>query len=171
MPLVAGVDSSTSACKIEVRDARHGELVATGRAPHPPTAPPRSEQHPRHWWAAFQQAAAEAGILGRNRPAALAIAGQQHGLVALDAAGQVLRPAKLWNDSESAPDAEELVAALGPGGWAYACGSVPVASFTITKLAVAATLRARRVRSPGSPPAAPRLADVAAHRDSLDRSR
>ena len=47
MPLVAGVDSSTSACKVEVRDADTGELVASGRAPHPPTTPPRSEQDPR----------------------------------------------------------------------------------------------------------------------------
>ncbi len=134
MPLVAGVDSSTSACKIEVRDADSGELVATGRASHPATSPPRSEQHPRDWWTAFEQACAQAGILDRNRPAALAIAGQQHGLVVLDAAGAVVRPAKLWNDSESALDADELVATLGPEAWAKACGSVPVASFTITKL-------------------------------------
>lgn len=134
MPLVAGVDSSTSACKVEVRDADSGELVATGRASHPATTPPCSEQHPRDWWAAFEAACAEAGVLGRNRPAAIAIAGQQHGLVVLGARGAVLRPAKLWNDTESAADAEALVAALGAPAWATACGSVPVASFTITKL-------------------------------------
>jgi xylulokinase len=134
MPLVAGIDSSTSSCKVEVRDSDTGELVATGRAPHPPTTPPRSEQHPRDWWAAFEAACAEAGVLDRNRPAAISIAGQQHGLVVLDAEGRVLRPAKLWNDTESASDAEALVAALGADTWAAACGSVPVASFTITKL-------------------------------------
>lgn len=134
MPLVAGVDSSTSSCKVEVRDADTGELVATGRAPHFPTTPPRSEQHPNQWWAAFEAACAEAGVLGRNRPAAIAVAGQQHGLVVLGAGGAVLRPAKLWNDTESAEDAQALVAALGAAGWAEACGSVPVASFTITKL-------------------------------------
>jgi xylulokinase len=134
MPLVAGVDSSTSACKVEVRDADSGALVATGRAPHPPTTPPRSEQDPGRWWDAFERACADAGVLGRNRPAAIAVAGQQHGLVVLDAAGHVLRPAKLWNDTESAPDAEALVADLGAPAWAAACGSVPVASFTITKL-------------------------------------
>ena len=134
MPLVAGVDSSTSACKVEVRDADTGALVATGRAPHPPTTPPRSEQDPRDWWTAFESACAEAGVLDRNRVDAIAVAGQQHGLVALDVAGEVLRPAKLWNDTESAEDAETLVAELGAGAWAQACGSVPVASFTITKL-------------------------------------
>src|SRR4051794_4225554 len=134
MPLVAGVDSSTSGCKVEVRDADSGELVASGRAPHPPTTPPCSEQHPRDWWTAFEAASAEAGVFGRNRPAAIAVAGQQHGLVVLDDSGEVLRPAKLWNDTESAADADALVAELGAACWTEACGSVPVASFTITKL-------------------------------------
>jgi xylulokinase len=137
VPLVVGVDSSTSACKVQMRDAETGALVASGRAPHPPTNPPRSEQHPHDWDAAFGRACAEAGVPETHSPAAIAVGGQQHGLVVLDAAGEVLRPAKLWNDTESAPDADALVAAL-PGGaaaWAAACGSVPVASFTITKLA------------------------------------
>ncbi len=135
MALVAGVDSSTSACKVEVRDAETGELVATGRSAHPPTTPPRSEQHPDAWWTAFEAAGAQAGIFGPNRPDAISVAGQQHGLVVLDAAGAVVRPAKLWNDTESADDADALVAHLGPEAWATAIGSVPVPSFTITKLA------------------------------------
>jgi xylulokinase len=137
MPLVAGVDSSTSGCKVEVRDADTGALVASGRAPHPATAPPRSEQEPEAWRDAFDLACAQAGVDTRNRPAAIAVAAQQHGMVVSDADGKVLRPAKLWNDTESAPDAEELVARLdgGPARWAEACGSVPVPAFTITKLA------------------------------------
>jgi xylulokinase len=67
--------------------------------------------------------------------AAVAVAAQQMGLVALDAAGQVVRPAKLWNDTESADQSRRLVEAIGAAAWARACGSVPVASFTITKLA------------------------------------
>lgn len=134
MPLVAGVDSSTSACKVEVRDLDTGALVASGRAPHPTTTPPRSQQHPADWWSAFEAAAGTAGVAGANRPDAIAVGGQQHGLVALDSSGEVLRPAKLWNDTESAPDAAALVDELGAGAWAEACGSVPVASFTITKL-------------------------------------
>ena len=134
MPLVAGVDSSTTACKVEVRDLDTGALVASGRAPHPSTTPPRSEQHPADWWRALEAACGEAGVLDRHRPAAIAVAGQQHGLVVLGAEDEVLRPAKLWNDTESAPDAEALLEALDPAGWAQACGSVPVPSFTITKL-------------------------------------
>ncbi|MEZ5373561.1 MAG: FGGY family carbohydrate kinase, partial [Microthrixaceae bacterium] len=135
MPLVVGVDSSTSGCKVEVRDADDGELVASGRARHPGTTPPRSEQPPAAWWTAFTQALAAAGVDGSTHPVAVSVAGQQHGLVVSDAAGDVLRPAKLWNDTESAPDAAALVDRLGPEAWARACGSVPVAALTITKLA------------------------------------
>jgi xylulokinase len=67
--------------------------------------------------------------------AAMAVAGQQHGMVVLDASGDVLRPAKLWNDTESAPEAAAMVEQLGAERWAKSTGSVPVASFTITKLA------------------------------------
>ena len=82
-------------------------------------------------------------------------------MVVLDDAGAVLRPAKLWNDTESAPDADWLLGRLGGGAaaWAAACGSVPVAAFTITKLELAAPARARRVR--------PRLAHVLLPHDWL----
>lgn len=136
MPLVVGVDSSTSTCKVQVRDADTGALLSSGRAAHPPTTPPRSEQDPAAWRQAFDTACEQAGVPGRHRPAAIGVAAQQHGLVVLDTDGLVVRPAKLWNDTESAADAEELLAALpgGPGQWAAACGSVPLPSFTITKL-------------------------------------
>jgi xylulokinase len=136
VPLVLGVDSSTSACKVQVRDADTGVVVASGRAPHPPTSPPRSEQHPSAWEHAFHAACREAGVPARHRPSAVAVAAQQHGLVVLDDEGEVLRPAKLWNDTESAPDTDMLLDALpgGRAGWAAACGSVPVPSFTVTKL-------------------------------------
>ncbi|MFA5785512.1 MAG: xylulokinase [Actinomycetota bacterium] len=132
MPLVMGVDSSTQSTKVEIRDADAGELVATGKAAHPPTRPPRSEQDPAAWWSAFEEAMAQAG--GPN-VAAAAVGGQQHGMVCLDSSGRVIRPAKLWNDTESAPEAAELVARRGAAWWAEACGSVLVASLTITKLA------------------------------------
>ncbi len=132
MPLVLGVDSSTQSTKVELRDADDGRLVASARAPHPPTVPPRSEQDPEAWWTALQSAMAS---LPRVEIAAVAIAAQQMGLVVLDAGGRVVRPAKLWNDTESAPQSRRLVETLGADAWARACGSVPVASFTITKLA------------------------------------
>jgi xylulokinase len=134
VPLVAGVDSSTTATKVEVRDLQTGHVVGGGSSPHPPTQPPRSEQWPSAWWEAFDAAWARAGD---PDVAAISVAGQQHGMVALDGARRVIRPAKLWNDTESAPEAAWLIGRL-PGGrqaWADTCGLVPVASFTITKLA------------------------------------
>src|SRR3954447_11363007 len=133
MPLVAGVDLSTQSTKVEVRDADTGVVVATGRAPHPAVHPPRSEQEPAAWWAAFEQAWSAAGAPAVD---AVSVGGQQHGMVVLDAAGAVVRPAKLWNDTESAPDAGWLLKQLPDGarGWAEACGTVPVAAITITKL-------------------------------------
>ncbi len=136
MPFVVGVDSSTTACKVQVRDADTGHVVASGRAADSTTSPPRSEQHPSEWEAALRAACAEAAIPDRHRPAAVSVAAQQHGLVVLGEHNEVLRPAKLWNDTESAPDTGLLLAAMpgGQNGWATACGSVPVPSFTITKL-------------------------------------
>ncbi|MEI6400989.1 MAG: xylulokinase [Actinomycetota bacterium] len=131
--LVAGVDSSTQSTKVEIRDLDSGAVVARSSAPHPPTTPPRSEQDPADWWAAFEQAWA---AVGAPQVEAISVAGQQHGMVALDEQRQVIRPAKLWNDTESAPDAGWLWKQL-PGrkaDWAVAVGSVPVAAFTATKL-------------------------------------
>ncbi|MFC6080315.1 xylulokinase [Sphaerisporangium aureirubrum] len=129
MTLVAGIDSSTQSCKVVVRDAETGALVREGRAPHPPG----TEVHPDHWWTALRQAIDEAG--GLADVAALSVGAQQHGMVCLDEDGAVIRDALLWNDTRSARAAEELVAEFGgPQAWADAAGSVPVASFTVTKL-------------------------------------
>lgn len=133
MPLIAGVDSSTQSTKVEIRDLTSGEVVAAAAAPHPPVAAPVSEQDPQSWWTAFTTAWA---AVGAPTVAAISVAGQQHGMVALDADGVAVHRAKLWNDTESADDARELISRLGgPAGWAAAVGSVPVAAFTITKLA------------------------------------
>src|SRR5215467_13924023 len=137
MPVVLGVDSSTQSTKVELRDAESGALLASGRAPHPPTTPPRSEQDPATWSDALQRAVRDARAASTRDLDidAVAVGGQQHGLVVLDDTNAVVRPAKLWNDTESAPDAEWLVKQLdGPEAWAAACGSVPVAAFTIAKL-------------------------------------
>ncbi len=69
-----------------------------------------------------------------DRVEAWAIGGQQHGMVVLDAAGRVIRPALLWNDTRSAGAAADLIAEFGAETLAERTGLVPVASFTITKL-------------------------------------
>jgi xylulokinase len=131
--LVAGVDSSTQSTKVELRDLETGSVVASASAPHAPTTPPRSEQDPASWWNAFRDVWTQ---LGEPHVAGISVAGQQHGMVVLAADRTVIRPAKLWNDTESAADAGWLVSQL-PGGaadWADAVGSVPVAAFTVSKL-------------------------------------
>ena len=128
---MAGIDSSTQSCKVVVRDADTGDLVREGRAGHPAG----SEVAPREWARALNTALAEAG--GLADVSAVSVAAQQHGMVCLDEQGEVVRPALLWNDTRSAKAADELVAEAGADGrreWANAVGSVPLASFTVTKL-------------------------------------
>ncbi|MBB5791919.1 xylulokinase [Jiangella mangrovi] len=127
MTLVAGVDSSTQSCKIVLVDSDDGTVVESGRADHPDG----TEVDPRAWWDALGKAGD--GLL--DRAAAVAVGGQQHGMVVLDDDGDVVRPALLWNDTRSAGAARDLTAELGgPAAWAEAVGLVPVASFTVTKL-------------------------------------
>ena len=128
MALVAGVDSSTQSCKIVIRDVHSGAIVRTGRAPHPEG----TEVDPETWWVALNAAVEDAG--GFDDVSSVAIAGQQHGLVALDARGNVIRPALLWNDTRSAPAAKALIDEVGHAAFADRTGSVPVASFTVTKI-------------------------------------
>ncbi|MCA4131229.1 xylulokinase [Arthrobacter sp. M4] len=135
MSLVAGVDSSTQSCKVVIRDAETGALVRQGKARHPDG----TEVHPEHWWNALQEAITRAG--GLDDVDAVSIGGQQHGMVCLDASGDVVRPALLWNDTRSAADAEAMVVEAGDGDraagaayWANTIGTVPVASLTATKL-------------------------------------
>ncbi|WP_019818535.1 xylulokinase, partial [Saccharomonospora saliphila] len=125
--LVAGVDSSTQSTKVLVCEAGTGRIVRTGRADHPDT----TEVDPARWWEAWRSASD--GLL--DGVSAIGVAGQQHGMVTLDDGGEVVRPALLWNDTRSARAAADLTGELGgPEVWAEAVGSVPVASFTVTKL-------------------------------------
>ena len=128
MTLVAGVDSSTQSCKVVIRDLETGAVVRTGRASHPDG----TEVDPNLWWDALLASIADAD--GLEDVAAISIGGQQHGMVVLDDTGSVIRPALLWNDTRSAQAALDLIAEVGAPDFARRTGSVPVASFTITKL-------------------------------------
>jgi xylulokinase len=125
--LVAGIDSSTQSTKIVLVRAEDGSVVDQRTAPHPAG----TEVHPDAWWQALQHAGA--GLL--ERAAAIGVAGQQHGMIALDRYDEVLRPALLWNDLRSAPQTSTVINHLGGAqATANTIGSVPVASFTVTKL-------------------------------------
>ncbi len=127
--LVAGVDSSTQSVKIVIREANTGELVREGRAAHPDG----TEIDPALWSSALDTAISNAG--GLDGVDAISIAGQQHGMVALDSDGAVIRPALLWNDTRSAKAALDLNREQGGNTEiSRKVGSVLVASFTASKL-------------------------------------
>ncbi|MFG3094503.1 xylulokinase [Streptomyces sp. NPDC048202] len=134
-PLVVGVDTSTQSTKALVVDASTGQVVASGQAAHTVTSGAGRESDPRQWWDALCEALRQCGEAA-HEAAAVSIGGQQHGLVTLDAHGEPVRPALLWNDVRSAPQARRLVDELGgPDAWAERTGSVPGASFTVSKWA------------------------------------
>jgi xylulokinase len=132
--LVAGIDTSTQSCTVVIRRLSDGAFVAEGRAPHPATTPPRSEQDPRDWWRALLASLRQVAV---HLPsvAAISVGGQGHGLVMLDGANEPVRPAKLWNDTESAPDATRLLERLPVGDWVARTGSAPGPALTVSKLA------------------------------------
>ena len=122
-----GIDSSTQSTKALLVDADDGTVVEQATAPHPAG----TEVDPRAWLSAADDVTS--GLL--DRAGAVAVGGQQHGMVALDGSGEPVRPALLWNDTRSAAEAEQLIAEHGgPTACAEAVGSVLVASFTVTKL-------------------------------------
>lgn len=132
MSIVVGVDSSTQSCKVLAVDAANGDVIASGTAGHPDL----TAVDPRIWTAALRDAWHGAGAdrLGGS-VAGVGIAAQQHGMVALDSYRNPVHDALLWNDTGSAPDAARLRNDLGAEAWVDAVNLVPVASFTISKLA------------------------------------
>ncbi|MDO5726454.1 MAG: FGGY family carbohydrate kinase [Bowdeniella nasicola] len=125
---VAGVDSSTQSTKVVVWDPERQTIVRAGTAPHPDG----TAVDPRAWVEAFYLAAKAAG--GLDDVGALAVGGQQHGLVTLDRDGTPVRDALLWNDTRSAKAATDLREELPVATWTHACGSAPVASLTVAKV-------------------------------------
>ena len=126
-PLVLGIDSSTQSTKTLLVDAETGQVLEERRSSHPDG----TEVDPRAWLDAVDEAA---GPL-LERADALAVGGQQHGMVLLDEAGEVVRDALLWNDTRSADAATTLIEEMG-GAQASVeeIGSLMVASFTASKL-------------------------------------
>ncbi len=123
-----GIDSSTQSCKVVIVDTATGGIVREGRAAHPSG----TSVDPEEWWQALLLAIDAAG--GWEGVAGWSIAGQQHGMVALDDRGIVVRDALLWNDTRSADAAADLIEEFGADALARRTGLVPVASFTLTKL-------------------------------------
>ena len=130
--LVAGVDSSTQSTTVVVCDADDGTVVAQASSPHEVSGTGGArESDPERWEEALAEALRATGRAQEVR--AVAVAGQQHGLVCLDGDGRPLRPAVLWNDTRSGREAARLREELGGTQvWADRLGVVPVASFPVT---------------------------------------
>ncbi len=135
-----GIDCGTQGTKALLLDASNGRVLGQGSASHDLISGPngRREQDTEQWTAAFASATAaalaEAGVDG-DAVLGIGVSGQQHGLVTLDAAGRVLRPAKLWCDTESAAENQRLLDWLGgEQGSLQRLGIVIAPGYTVSKL-------------------------------------
>ena len=123
--VVVGIDSSTQSTKVLRVDADSGEILGSSSAGHPDG----TSVHPDYWWRALESQP------GFDDAQAVSVSAQQHGMVALGDDGEPVFDALLWNDVRSADQARRLKARWGAETWARDVGVVPVASFTVTKLA------------------------------------
>ncbi|MBA1228729.1 xylulokinase [Pseudomonas viridiflava] len=135
-----GIDCGTQGTKALLLDTRTGRVLGEGSAPHSLISDHhgRREQDVQQWLKALQQAVgdalAQAGVSGQQVKG-VGVSGQQHGLVLLDSQGQVLRPAKLWCDTESAPENQRLLDYLGgETGSLERLGLVIAPGYTVSKL-------------------------------------
>ena len=152
MTLVAGIDSSTQACKVTVRDLATGLRVREGKAAHPDA----TVVDPEVWWTALLEAVRAAG--GLDDVAAVSVSGQQHTPIFLDASGAAVARSPLWNDTGSHPQMVALNAELGREEWIRRTGLPLTLSDTVVK--------ARWLRDT-DPDAARRTAAVAVVHDWL----
>lgn len=120
--------------RVEVRDTSTNLLVASGEAPHAMHVNGASvESDPNDWWTSYEAALAAAGSPSFD---SFVVDAQPQALVMLDARGEVIRPAKLSTDTESAPDAKWCISKLGVEKWIELVGFVPTAANTVTKMSL-----------------------------------
>jgi xylulokinase len=142
MSLFIGIDSGTQSVKAVVLDLDTRKVIAESRAPHTligglPVG--HMEQHPREWTAALDFTIAEVlnqiGPVQAKRVRGIGVSGQQHGFVPLDEKGEVIRPAKLWCDTSTAPECAILTRKLGGSQAAIRLtGNLILPGFTAPKI-------------------------------------
>src|SRR5204863_3907829 len=139
--LLLGIDSGTQSTKVLLVDARDGKVLASATQEYgliPNLPPGAKEQHPHTW----RDATASAIRIALRQAKAVAaevkaigVSGQQHGFVPLDAAGEVIRPAKLWCDTSTAAECDEIMGKLGGLKAAIkAVGNAILPGFTAPKI-------------------------------------
>lgn len=139
--LLIGIDSGTQSTKVLVVDAKNGKVVAAAAQAYeliPDLPPGAKEQHPQVWRDATASAMRQALRAAKASPAevkAIGVSGQQHGFVPLDRTGEVIRPAKLWCDTTTATECDEITARLGGGKKTLrALGNAVMPGFTASKI-------------------------------------
>lgn len=141
-PYYLGIDCGTQGLKTLLLDGSTGAVVALARRSYktiPATAAGVSEQDPAVWIQAARATVREItnkiGAKAAQRIIALAVSGQQHGMVAIDAAGEVIRPAKLWNDTSTGSESADLIRKFGGApAMIRELGNAPPPGFTAPKV-------------------------------------
>src|SRR5713101_3506187 len=139
--LLLGIDSGTQSTKALVVDTRDGKVLAAASQAYdliPGLPPGAKEQHPHTWreaaGSAMRQALRQAKA-NASEIRAIGVSGQQHGFVPLDQAGEVIRPAKLWCDTSTVAECEEITAKLGgPKAAIRAIGNAVLPGYTASKI-------------------------------------
>lgn len=111
-----GIDAGTQSTKAVAVDAETGAVAASATAIYdllPDLPPGHKEQHPQTWLDAADKTIREVVAKLRGPVRGIGVSGQQHGFVPLDERGQVIRPAKLWNDTSTAAECDQIMAAVG----------------------------------------------------------
>lgn len=137
MDLVAGIDAGTQSLKVVVYDPAGRQLIASASAPLDlaSAADGSREQQPGAWVAALKACFRAIDSTVRSRISALAVSGQQHGFVPVDAAGEVLAPAKLWCDTSTSAECVQIMDALGGPARTIALAGNPILTgYTASKL-------------------------------------
>lgn len=138
MPCLMGLDISTTGAKALIID-ESGAVIAVANTPQPISQPKPlwSEQNPADWWDGIvnsvRQALADSGLSGADI-SAIGLTGQMHGLVLLDAAGDVLRPSILWNDQRTQAQCDFMTEAIGADRLLELTGNPAVTGFTAPKI-------------------------------------
>ena len=136
--VLLGIDISTTGAKAILVD-EHGQVLGSATSPLALSTPRPlwSEQNPHDWWdgivKSLYQVLSETGVVG-SEIAAIGLTGQMHGLVLLDEAGQVLRPAILWNDQRTGLQCDSIRARLGRERLIQITGNDALTGFTAPKI-------------------------------------
>ncbi len=133
-----GIDVSTTGSKALLIDTA-GSVIAVASSPHTLSTPRPlwSEQDPREWWQATTNsihAVLKETAIDPSAIKAIGLTGQMHGLVLLDRAGEVLRPAILWNDQRTQAQCDEIHRRFGREAFIQISGNAALTGFTAPKI-------------------------------------